>query len=86
MAKNRNIEEIYNHLLDIDRKRTLTSNKQERERIEDYIRTYVNNCIDDDIFAQMSEGCASGLFAHGHYDFDMEQSLRILKNMSDHKE
>lgn len=34
----------------------------------------------------MSEGCASGLFAHGHYDFDMEQSLRILKEMSDHKE
>lgn len=34
----------------------------------------------------MSEGSASGLFAHGHYDFDMEQSLRILKEMSDHKE
>lgn len=50
MAKNRNLEEIYNHLLDIDRKRTLSSNKQERERIEDCIRTYVNNCIDDDIF------------------------------------
>lgn len=52
MAKNRNIEEIYNHLLDIDRKHTLSSNKQEKERIEDYIRTYANNCIDDDIFAQ----------------------------------
>lgn len=86
MAKNRNIEEIYDHLLDIDRKRTLSSNKQARERIEDYICTYANNCIDDDIFAQMSEGSASGLFAHGYYDFDMEQSLRILKEMSDHKE
>lgn len=86
MAKNRNIEEIYSHLLDIDRKHTLSSNKQEKERIEDYIRTYANNCIDDDIFAQMSEGSASCLFAHGHYDFDMEQSLRILKEMSDHKE
>ena len=35
MAKNRNIEEIYNHLSDLDRMRTLASNKQERERIED---------------------------------------------------
>lgn len=63
MAKNRNIEEIYNHLLDIDRKHILSSNKQEKER---YIRIYANNCIDDDLFAQMSEGTASGLFAHGH--------------------
>lgn len=34
MAKNKNIEEIYNHLSDLDRKYTLASNKQEKERIE----------------------------------------------------
>lgn len=81
MAKNRNIEEIYNHLSDLDRMRTLASNKQERERIENYTRTYVNSYIDDDIYAQISEGSASDLFAHGHYDFDMERSLSILENM-----
>lgn len=42
MAKNRNIEEIYNHLSDLDRMRTLASNKQERERIENYTRTLVS--------------------------------------------
>ena len=36
MAKNKNIEEIYNHLSDLDRKYTLASNKQEKERIEEY--------------------------------------------------
>ena len=50
---------------------TLASNKQERERIENYTRTYADSYIDDDIYAQMSEGSASGLFAHGHYDFDV---------------
>lgn len=50
MAKNRNIEEIYNHLLDLDRKHALASNKQERERIEDYTRTYANSYINGDIY------------------------------------
>lgn len=81
MAKNKNIEEIYNHLSDLDRKYTLASNKQEKERIESYTRTYADSHIDDDIYAQMSEGSASGLFAHGHYDFDMWNSLRILKDI-----
>lgn len=81
MAKNKNIQEIYNHLSDLDRKHTLASNEQEREHIEEYTRTYANYYIDNDIYAQMSEGKASGLFAHGHYDFDMEQSLRILKDI-----
>lgn len=80
MAKNRNIEEIYKHLSDLDRMHTLASNKQERERIENYTRTYADSYIDVDIYAQMSEGSASGLFAHGHYDFDMWNSLRILKD------
>ena len=80
MAKNRNIEEIYKHLSDLDRMHTLASNKQERERIENYTRTYADSYIDDDIYSQMSEGSASGLFAHGHYDFDMWNSLRILKD------
>lgn len=80
MAKNKNIEEIYNHLSDLDRKYTLASNKQEKERIESYTRTYADSYIDNDIYAQMSEGSASGLFAHGHYDFDMWNSLRILKD------
>lgn len=80
MAKNRNIEEISNHLLDLDRKHTLASNKQERERIEVYTRTYTNSYIDDDIYVQMSGGSGSGLFAPGHYEFDMWNSLRILKD------
>lgn len=80
MAKNKNIEEIYNHLSDLDRKYTLASNKQEKERIESYTCTYADSYIDDDIYSQMSEGSASGLFAHGHYDFDMWNSLRILKD------
>ena len=51
MAKNKNIEEIYNHLSDLDRKYTLASNKQEKERIESYTRTYADSYIDDDIYA-----------------------------------
>lgn len=86
MATNKNIEEIYNHLSDLDRKYTLASNKQEKERIESYTRTYADSYIDDDIYTQMSEGKASGLFARGHYDFDMEQSLRILKDILHNKE
>lgn len=85
MAKNKNIEEIYNHLSDLDRKYTLASNKQEKERIESYTRTYADSNIDDDIYAQISEGSASGLFAHGHYDFDMWNSLRILKDKMHNK-
>ena len=81
MAKNKNIEEIYNHLSDLDRKYTLASNKQEKKRIESYTRTYADSYIDDDIYAQVSEGSTSGLFAHGHYDFDMWNSLRILKDI-----
>lgn len=80
MAKNRNIEEIYKHLSDLDRMHTLASNKKERERIEDNTRTYANSYIDDNIYTQMSEGSASGLFAPGHYDYDMWNSLRILKD------
>ena len=80
MAKNRNIEEIYKHLSDLDRMHTLASNKKERERIEDNTRTYVNSYIDNDLYTQMSGGSSSGLFAHGHYDFDMWNRLRILKD------
>lgn len=80
MAKNRNIEEIYKYLSDLDRMHTLASNKKERERIEDNTRIYANSYIDDNIYTQMSEGSASGLFAPGHYDYDMWNSLRILKD------
>lgn len=61
MAKNKNIQEIYNHLADLDRKHTLALNEQVRESIEDYTRTYANYYID---YTQMSEGSASGFFAH----------------------
>lgn len=86
MPKNKNIQEIYNHLSDLDKKHSLAYNKQERERIEYYTRTYANSYIDDDVYTHMSEGKASGLFACGHYDFDMEQSLRILKDMLHNKD
>ena len=78
MAKNKNIEEIYNHLSDLDRKYTLASNKQEKERIESYTRTYADSYIDDDIYTQMSEGKASGLFARGHFLVVLKMSKWVV--------
>ena len=69
----------------IKRGASQTYDTPSKERIESYTRTYADSNIDDDIYAQMSEGSASGLFAHGHYDFDMWNSLRILKDKMHNK-
>ena len=52
--------------------------KKERNEIESLVREFANN-IDDEIYLELSQGLASGLFEHGFFESDMKRSLQILK-------
>lgn len=74
------IEKAKEYLAYLDEKYTewYTSNKKERSRIEDEIRT-VADMWDDTIYICLNQGRASGLFEPGFFESDLRRSLQILK-------
>lgn len=72
-----NYEEIYNVLSKREREYALAATKQKRELIESSVRGNANN-LPRSVYAELNEGYGSGLFEHGHFEYDMRHCLTIL--------
>ena len=84
MKKIDDLEYIY-HYLDDKHSQYLTMPiklQKERYEIEHLVREFIEN-IDDELYLELNQGRASGLFEHGFFDSDMERALRILKQKID---
>ena len=73
-------EEIYSYLKQYDREYSLAKNSEERDRIENNVRNFAEG-IDDEIYLELNNNAASGLFAPGFFESDMDKSLRQLQNV-----
>lgn len=80
MMKMNNREEIYSYLKQYDREYSLAKNSKERDRIENNVRSFAEG-IDDEIYSELNNNAASGLFAPGFFESDMDKSLRLLQNV-----
>ena len=80
MMKMNNREEIYSYLKQYDREYSLAKNSEERDRIENNVRNFAEG-LDDEIYLELNNNAASGLFAPGFFESDMDKSLRQLQNV-----
>ena len=69
---------IYNYLLKLSEQYALTRKSSERNRIEQEVFNYVKT-LPFELYCELNDGAASGLFRHGHFESDMSNALRILK-------
>lgn len=65
---------------------TLNSAKERREWIERRVRTYADNNLSGDLYLDLNEDSASGLFRHGFFLSDLERSVSILRKMINKKD
>lgn len=68
---------IYNYLSSLSGQHALAG-KNERNRIESNAFYYAKN-LPFELYSELNDDTASGLFRHGHFDSDMSNALRILK-------
>lgn len=80
MKKLDDLEYIYHYLDDKYSQYLTMPNKLQKIRyeIEHQVRVFIDD-IDDELYLELNQGRASGLFEHGFFDSDMERSLLILK-------
>ena len=79
MAKLSDREQIYRDLNDFRTKYFFAKGK-EKDRIENHIRLYAEG-IDDEIYLEMSNGSAGGLFKSAFFESDLDRALSILDNI-----
>ena len=53
-----------------------------RERIADNVRCYCNN-LPDELYFELNQNSASGLFRHGFFESDLDSSISLLSDMLD---
>ena len=80
MMKMNDREEIYSYLKQYYREYSLAKNSEERDRIENNVRNFAEG-LDDEIYLELNNNAASGLFAPGFFESDMDKSLRQLQNV-----
>lgn len=54
--------------------------KSAKSTIEDSVRTFSHG-INDELYLELNEGRANGLFEHGFFESDLSRSLRILEEL-----
>lgn len=75
----------YEYLKVKEKEYTSARNKSEKERIERSVRNYAEY-IDPDIYLYLNENAASGLFRHGFFESDLNNSLNKLQKLLDTNE
>lgn len=70
---------IYKYLKQISREYYL-ADKLSKKRIESQVRNYAQT-IDREIYLLLNEGAASGLFRHGSFETDLNNSLNIIREI-----
>lgn len=58
----------------------LTNKKSAKSTIEDSVRTFSHG-INDELYLELNEGRATGLFEHVFFESDLSRSLRILEEL-----
>lgn len=72
-------EEIYAYLKQYDAEYFSARNRKEKDRIENNVRNFAEG-IDDEIYLELNNNAASGLFSPGFFESDMANALRLLRN------
>lgn len=81
IGHNGNINAIIGFLESQDRDYKLATRKKDQDRIQDNTRKYMDD-VNDDIYAKLTDGSATGLFGTGHsFRQDMGISLMRLRDM-----
>lgn len=75
------LESIYKYLEQKNQEYYL-ADKSRKEQIEKIVRNYAQT-IDREIYLLLNEGAASGLFRHGFFETDLNNSLRIIREILD---
>lgn len=80
IGHNKNLKAILNYLESQDRSYNISTSAKERTKIQHDTNIYMDD-IDDDVYADLTDGSASGLFGSGHsFKQDMAMSLMRLRN------
>lgn len=79
MGKMNDRKQIYRDLNDF-RTKYFDAKGKEKERIENNVRQYAKG-IDDEIYLEMSNGAASGLFKSTFFENDLDKALSIHDNI-----
>ena len=71
-------------LADLERYRSeyYSAGGRTRERVADNVRSYGNN-LPDELYLELNQNGASGLFRHGFFESDLDRSIRLLSDMID---
>lgn len=71
-------EEIYNYLKQYEAEYRMAKKGKERDRIENNVRRFADG-IDDEIYLELNNNAASGLFGPSFFESDMDNALRLLR-------
>lgn len=69
---------IYNYLSSLSGQYASAKRSSERNKIESDAFYYAKN-LPFELYCELNDDATSGLFRHGHFDSDMSNALRILK-------
>ena len=69
---------IYDYLSNLSREYALAKRSSERSRIESEASHYAKN-LPFELYCELNDDAASGLFKHNHFEFDINNALQILK-------
>ncbi len=77
---------LKNILADLERYRSeyYSANGRARDRIADNVRSYGDN-LPDELYFELNQNNASGLFRHGFFESDLDRSISLLSGMLDVK-
>ena len=71
-------------LADLERYRSeyYSAGGRARESVADNVRCYGNN-LPDELYFELNQNSASGLFRHGFFESDLDLSINLLSDMLD---
>lgn len=75
-----NYKNVYNVLKSYESMYQSAITQKERDRIESSVRSYAKD-LPSEIYFELNEGYATGLFEYRHFQSDMERSLNVLSQI-----
>lgn len=71
------LRNVYKYLQEQHAEYVTTTKKSSKSKIEDRVRLFSKG-FDDDLYLELNEGCATGLFEPGFFESDLSKSLQKL--------
>ena len=86
MVTKKQIEKAYSFFENaLERYKSNSTKKNQKPIIEGSVRDYAKNNLPKELYFDLNENVANGLFRHGHFLSDLEGSVAKLKGMKDDK-